>query len=132
MVKLCKRCNKAPRVPGRGYCKPCDSERVKEYYKKNRAKRQAYYHENRDTQRVNKQTASAKARGFEIVEKVDVRVVHERDKGICQICGKGPIDLDLDRKSPLGATVHHIEPIHSYATVQLAHYLCNQTAGQPW
>lgn len=67
---------------------------------------------------------AAKERGFEIVEEVDPMKVYHRDKGICQICFE-PVDLSISGKSSEGAQLDHTEPIHSYATVQLAHMKCN-------
>lgn len=60
------------------------------------------------------------------VEKVDLAVLIERDKGICQICLK-PIRNGRE-------TIDHILPIslkgsHSYANTRIAHGLCNSKRG---
>ncbi len=75
-------------------------------------------------------TVDANRRAIEkqvFVEAVDPRVVFERDKGICGICGE-PVEMT----SPW--EVDHIVPIakrgqHSYANVQLAHRRCNRAKG---
>lgn len=72
----------------------------------------------------------SKRRAIELqvfVEVVDARVVFERDKGQCGICGE-PVD-------PMSRwEVDHIVPIskggaHAYANVQLAHRQCNRAKG---
>lgn len=60
------------------------------------------------------------------IEEVRSLVVLERDDGVCGICG-GDVD-------PFNFHVDHIIPLslggeHSYANVQTAHPLCNQTKG---
>lgn len=67
------------------------------------------------------------------VEKVDIRVLFERDQGICQLC-KAPVDTTLSALDPRGATVDHRLALarggkHSYANCQLAHLVCNLRKG---
>lgn len=72
----------------------------------------------------------AKRRAIEsqvFVEVVDSRVVFERDKGICGICGKSVAMTSRWE-------VDHVVPIskggtHCYANVQLAHRRCNRSKG---
>lgn len=63
------------------------------------------------------------------VEEVQVEVLIERDKGICQICQK-PVRLDVHYTHPDAPTRDHIIPLskggeHSYANCQLACRDCN-------
>lgn len=60
------------------------------------------------------------------VERVDPRVVYERDGGNCGICGNGVSFIEM--------TIDHIIPFsrggeHSYANVQVAHLSCNRKKG---
>jgi 5-methylcytosine-specific restriction endonuclease McrA len=63
------------------------------------------------------------------VEHVDINVLIERDKGLCQLCLE-PVRLDVHKNHDLAPTRDHIVAIsnggeHSYANSQLAHRLCN-------
>lgn len=67
------------------------------------------------------------------VEKVDYRMVVERDRGECQLCGT-PVDFDAPGRSRWAPSIDHIVPLsrggeHSYANVQLAHFGCNSRKG---
>ena len=60
---------------------------------------------------------------------LDYRYVHARDGGICGICGYA-VDITLDRRRRMSATLDHIVPIsrggtHVDSNVQLAHRACN-------
>ena len=108
-----------------------------QYYEDHKDERRAYeaerYANNPDTRRIHRVSSSttyAKRRRYQIVEPVDPDVVFERDGGICQVCGE-PVDKALHHLEPMAATLDHIAPIHSYATVQLAHRICNTSAGGP-
>lgn len=64
-------------------------------------------------------------------EFVDRSVLHKRDEGICGICGE---PVKLIKKGRMRATIDHIIPLsrgglHSYANVQIAHWLCNVAKG---
>ena len=53
----------------------------------------------------------------------------ERDGFVCALCS-GPVDLTLNRRSRMGATVDHVVPISrggldEWSNVQLAHWICN-------
>lgn len=63
------------------------------------------------------------------VEYVDIKVLIERDKGICQICFKS-VNLDVPYYHKEAPTKDHIIAkalggAHSYANCQLAHRSCN-------
>lgn len=63
------------------------------------------------------------------VENVDLRLVWDRDEGMCKIC-ELPVDPDLKWPHKMSKTLDHIVPLskngeHSYANVQLAHAVCN-------
>lgn len=71
----------------------------------------------------------ARRKGAPVVEKVDSRVVFERDGWICQLCGE-PVDQMLAYPDPMSRSVDHRVALinggeHSYANVQLAHLVCN-------
>lgn len=72
--------------------------------------------------------ARRRARELQVfVETVDARVVFERDKGICGICGEA-VEMSSTWE------VDHIVPLvkggtHCYANVQLAHRRCNRSKG---
>ena len=99
------------------------------WYERNREtkveKATEYRQKNRGYYRGQASIRYAQKCGFEIVEFVDADKVFERDKGICQLCLE-PVDLSLSGKSWNGPQLHHTKPIHSYATVQLAHMKCNR------
>lgn len=91
-------------------------ERRKEYVAANPEKARAWGRKS-----ANKRHAIKKQ---VFVEAVEARVVFERDKGQCGICGE-----QVDPMSPW--EVDHIMPIskgglHAYANVQLAHRSCNR------
>lgn len=63
------------------------------------------------------------------VEDIDIRVLYERDEGICGICGL-PVDKALRYPDPMSKSHDHVIPLskgglHSYANAQLAHLTCN-------
>jgi 5-methylcytosine-specific restriction endonuclease McrA len=63
------------------------------------------------------------------VEDVWRSKVYERDHWHCQLCNK-PVRRDKPVPHPLAPTLDHIVPLarggeHSYANVQLAHFICN-------
>lgn len=134
---LCPRCGIQPKAAGKGYCVECQREYLKEYRKEYNARtkekrtawQRKYYAAHRDERldriRIYDATKFARERGFTIVEEVDLAKVYERDEGICHVC-ELLVDWNLDRRlDPEAATLDHLEPIHSYATVKLAHRRCN-------
>lgn len=67
------------------------------------------------------------------VDRVYRRVVWERDKGRCGICG-GMVDFTKVSPDPMAPSLDHIVPIskggeHSYTNIQLAHLGCNMSKG---
>ena len=67
------------------------------------------------------------------VSRVSTKKIYERDKGICQICGK-PIDLKCKPPHPMSLSIDHIIPLslggtHQPSNVQIAHMICNATKG---
>lgn len=67
------------------------------------------------------------------VEKVYRKVVWERDKWVCGLCGE-KVDCSLRFPDPMSPSIDHIIPIskggsHSYENVQLAHLGCNVGKG---
>ncbi len=67
------------------------------------------------------------------VEKVYRRVVWERDKGRCGLCGE-MVDWDVKYPDPRSPSIDHIVPIskggvHSYDNVQITHLRCNVGKG---
>lgn len=70
----------------------------------------------------------ARERGA-FVERVYRKVVFERDGWRCRLCGK-PVEKAAEVPDANAPTLDHIIPLavggaHSYANVQLAHFLCN-------
>lgn len=66
-------------------------------------------------------------------EFVDTRVVYERDRWVCQLCGEsvGPL---VKYPDPRSASLDHVLPLarggdHTYDNVQLAHLSCNVRKG---
>lgn len=62
-------------------------------------------------------------------EPIDISVLWERDKGVCQLC-MNPIDRSLKDRDPMMMSVDHIVPLskggpHTIDNVQLAHFGCN-------
>lgn len=109
------------------------------YYQRNRERKREYARERIKVWRkanpekclaMNQRRRALKRGAF--VEDVDIKVLYERDAGICQLC-KNPVDWDLkwDYFNPSNyKTVDHIIPLseggeHSYANTQLAHFRCN-------
>lgn len=82
----------------------------------------------------------ARKKGAEVVDQVDLRVVCERDGGICWICGE-KVDWNDCTDSKWGKVCHrnypsidHVYPLikggrHSYDNVRLAHIGCNASKG---
>jgi hypothetical protein len=67
------------------------------------------------------------------VERVDPRVVYERDHWRCHLCKK-KVWPSRRRWDPLGPSLDHLVPLslggeHSYANVALAHLRCNVRKG---
>lgn len=67
--------------------------------------------------------------GMVIVDKVEVRVLFDRDRGVCQLCRKR-VKLGLKYPNPGMASIDHIIPVsdggeHSYRNTQLVHLGCN-------
>lgn len=68
-----------------------------------------------------------------VVERVDARLVFDRDGWRCWLCG-ATIDPDVPRRSRWGATLDHVQPLalgglHEYANVRAAHMVCNARRG---
>jgi 5-methylcytosine-specific restriction endonuclease McrA len=92
--------------------------------------RRDYVAKNRDKARVWGRKSANKRRAITkqvFVEAVDPRVVFERAKGVCGICGES---VEMTSRWE----VDHIVPIskggsHCYANVQLAHRRCNRSKG---
>lgn len=66
-------------------------------------------------------------------EYVDVRVVYERDRWVCQLCEE-PVDPSVKYPDPRSASLDHVLPLarggdHTYENVQLAHLSCNVRKG---
>ena len=76
---------------------------------------------NPEMYRAYKAAYKAKKRAA-FVEFVDVRVVYERDMGLCRICGLpvGPGEFHLDHRMPLSRG-----GAHSLENCQTAHAICN-------
>ena len=67
------------------------------------------------------------------IEDVDIKVLIERDQGICQLCFN-PVDLEVHPNHNHAPSKDHIIPIvhggeHSYNNTQLAHRICNSKKG---
>lgn len=59
--------------------------------------------------------------------------IYERDGSICQLCDE-PVDLDLDARAAMSATLDHIVPrslggTNEPANLRLAHRACNSKRG---
>jgi acetolactate synthase regulatory subunit len=114
VLNRCPRCTVRDRAPGQSYCRECTRTYWREWY------------HTTDKTKSEMVLRLAQDRGFEIVEFVSVEQVKQRDGGNCQLCHE-PVDFTVDAsRHPRGATIHHLEPVHSYATVQLAHRECNK------
>ena len=64
-------------------------------------------------------------------EPINEKEVYLRDGWICQICKK-QVDKRFNHPNPMCASLDHITPLseggsHTYANVQLAYLVCNQT-----
>ena len=124
-----KKCSKCGKVKSQDEFPYSNDNRCKDCRREYDAARYAGDSERQRRLRIQNATTYAIRAGYTIVEDVDLEVVYERDSGICQICRK-PVDWSLDRRrNRMGATLDHIAPIHSYATVQLAHGVCNTHVG---
>jgi len=67
------------------------------------------------------------------VEGVSFEEIYERDKGICQICGR-PVDINLQYIDKYSPTIDHKVPLskgglHEKTNCQLAHRYCNSLKG---
>jgi 5-methylcytosine-specific restriction endonuclease McrA len=95
-------------------------EQSKEYRKNNREKVRSKLHDYR-----------ARKRGA-FVEKIDFKVIYEKDNGICYLCGK-PVNMNKLENENIPAdygTIDHVIPIiagglHEYTNIRLAHLSCN-------
>lgn len=103
------------------YCGPVCKERGKRRLKK-------------ETGRLSDSSARARARKYGTkLETVEARRVFERDRWICQLCGR-KINRMVSAPHPMSASLDHILPIsrggdHTYANTQLAHLRCNIAKG---
>lgn len=83
----------------------------------------------RNLEKVEDHTRNRRARiRNAFVERVEIAVVRERDKGLCGICG-APVSRGEE-------SLDHIVPLarggeHSYRNVQLAHLSCNKRKNDP-
>ena len=73
--------------------------------------------------------ALGKAEVEQPLDMVEARVVYNRDKWRCGLCGK-KINPVLRHPHPLRASLDHVVPIsrggtHTYANTQAAHLQCN-------
>jgi HNH endonuclease len=89
---------------------------MKEYYRQYAKSHPEIYRENMHNRRAMIREA--------FVEKVETRILYERDNGICGICG--------NHVSLTDASVDHIVPLskggaHSYDNTQISHLSCNQS-----
>lgn len=79
--------------------------------------------------RARKALRRARKKAATNIERIDPRVVYQRDKGICQLCGKR-VRANANPQSNSGASLDHIIPLskggdHTYKNIQLAHRGCN-------
>lgn len=80
------------------------------------------------TLKATRRMAKAKLKGAGQWKTIHWAVVFDRDKGICQLCGKHVGTYPVPH--PLAATIDHIVPlsrggVHAYGNVQIAHFSCN-------
>lgn len=80
------------------------------------------------SRRAHKDNRAMRKRGA-FVEVVRRQLVYRRDGWVCQLCHR-PVKRDAVVPHPKAPTIDHIIPLaaggtHSYANVQLAHFLCN-------
>jgi hypothetical protein len=145
-MKHCPDCNETkplsefPRSKGSRsgfctYCKPCNAARCRARHAANpepyRRQASAWASDPANHERVlatrRKARSTRRARVQDaFVEAIDPRVVFERDKGVCGICGD-PVGEAYD--------VDHVVPLaeggeHSYRNVRLAHPSCNRRRGR--
>lgn len=83
---------------------------------------------------------SARMRGANVVEKISVDELGDRDGWVCQHCYK-PVDRYLSYRdatiglpNPMYKTIDHIQPVvsggdHSYRNTRLVHLTCNISRG---
>jgi 5-methylcytosine-specific restriction endonuclease McrA len=71
----------------------------------------------------------ARLAGATVVERVDPRVIYERDGGRCHICGRKckPDNFHLDHLIPVASGEAEFE--HSARNLRVAHPKCNQSRG---
>ena len=136
-TKVCSKCGAVKPydefAPNGAWCKDCKRAYDTAYNNANRQKKRDInarsYAKSSKGSHIHGARNRAQARGYEIVEDVDLEVVYKRDSGICQICGEA-VDWSLDRRyDSMAASLDHTARIHSYATVQLAHRICNWRKG---
>lgn len=85
----------------------------------------------RCSKRHDKRRRSYLKRGASSAESVSRSRVYARDGYTCQLCRR-PVRMDKSVPHPKAPTLDHRIPLaaggeHSYANVQLAHFLCNST-----
>lgn len=80
-----------------------------------------------------KKERKALKRGCAIGVRFLDRDIYERDRWVCQLCGKR-IHKGKKAPHPLSPSIDHIVPLskggqHGWANVQAAHFICNSTKG---
>ncbi len=103
------------------------AEQAREWWRENY---EAYY---KPYARVATGKRRALMRGSAVLDDVDVRVLLERDRRICHLCGK-KVNATTCHPHPDSPTVDHLVPVtrggdHSYANTALAHLGCNMSKG---
>lgn len=114
--------------PGEFICEECGETFVNSYGETRRS-----YCSDRCRNRYLKRTRRARVRGAMIGDTFGLYEISDRDHGICQLC-MGKVDASKTAPHRDSPTIDHIVPIakggeHSYANVQLAHFLCNSKKG---
>lgn len=145
-MKQCKHCGKLYKPKGQEkYCSPeCrDKQRLNITYEKTCTECGAVYVANytfsrfccNECRRKNdSRVYKARLRNCKVRDKtITLKKVYERDRGICQLCGKH-INFSCDKCADEYPTIDHIKPLskggnHTWENVQLACRLCNITKG---
>jgi 5-methylcytosine-specific restriction endonuclease McrA len=93
------------------------------------------YHETckLEARRANYRRKNTMRRGVVGAQPIRIMDIGDRDRWLCQLCGK-PVDRSLSGRHPEGPTVDHILPISkggqdTLENVQLAHHRCNSLKG---
>lgn len=91
-----------------------------------KAKAQRWKRENPQKATESEMRRRARMRNAERVERIDPLYVHDRDGGICHICGKGVAlaEMTLDHLVPLSKGGNH-----THDNVCVAHLSCNSSRG---